>query len=70
MNEPRYASVAGIMKARRKPVEEVTCQELGVDAQPAVKIVALEPVVVERTCIRVRDAAELLNRLRHDSNER
>ncbi|MFV2067398.1 MAG: electron transfer flavoprotein subunit beta/FixA family protein [Pirellulales bacterium] len=70
LNEPRYASVAGIMKARRKPVEEVTCLELGVDAQPAVEIVAFEPVVVERTCVRVRDVAELLDRLRHDNEER
>jgi len=64
LNEPRYASVAGIMKARRKPVERATCHDFGVTVRPVVEIVALEPVAASRCCVRVRDVQELLDHLR------
>src|SRR5699024_1344696 len=38
LNEPRYASLPGIMKAKRKPLEELTTEDLGVDVAPKVKV--------------------------------
>ena len=47
LNEPRYASLPGIMKAKKKPMESKTLADLGLDPQdfsaPKVKIVALKP---------------------------
>jgi electron transfer flavoprotein beta subunit len=42
LNEPRYASLPGIMKARKKELKEIPVAELGVDVTPRVKIVKLE----------------------------
>jgi electron transfer flavoprotein beta subunit len=42
LNEPRYASLPGIMKARKKELKEIPVAELGVDVAPKVKIVKLE----------------------------
>jgi electron transfer flavoprotein beta subunit len=42
LNEPRYASLPGIMKARKKELREIPVAELGVDVTPRVKIVKLE----------------------------
>jgi electron transfer flavoprotein beta subunit len=41
LNEPRYASLPNIMKAKKKPVDEMTPDELGVDIAPKLKIVAV-----------------------------
>ncbi len=42
LNEPRYASLPGIMKARKKELKEVAVADLGIDVAPRVKIVKLE----------------------------
>ena len=42
LNEPRYASLPGIMKARKKELKEIPVADLGVDVAPRVKIVKLE----------------------------
>jgi electron transfer flavoprotein beta subunit len=42
LNEPRYASLPGIMKARKKELKEIPVADLGVDVTPRVKIVKLE----------------------------
>ena len=38
LNEPRYASLPGIMKAKKKPLEEINAADLGVDLTPRVKL--------------------------------
>ena len=43
LNEPRYASLPGIMKARKKEIKEVPIADLGVDATPRLKVQKLEP---------------------------
>ncbi|MFQ5478624.1 MAG: electron transfer flavoprotein subunit beta/FixA family protein [Candidatus Binatia bacterium] len=43
LNEPRYASLPGIMKARKKPLEEIDAEALGVDLSPKITIVGMAP---------------------------
>jgi electron transfer flavoprotein beta subunit len=67
LNEPRYASLPNIMKAKKKPSEEVSPEELGVDVTPR-----LEPLKVEEPAPRaggiiVADVDELLNKLRNEA---
>merc|ERR1712025_224784 len=42
LNEPRYATIPNIMKARKKKIEEIAAEELGVDLEPRLKILSLE----------------------------
>src|SRR5216684_2888116 len=42
LNEPRYASLPGIMKARKKPLKEIPVADLGIDVAPRLKILKLE----------------------------
>jgi electron transfer flavoprotein beta subunit len=67
LNEPRYASLPALMKARKRPIETVSLQDLDVKIDPRVHVVRLEQSAVERTCVRVADAADLVQRLRHEA---
>src|SRR5205807_2256919 len=65
LNEPRYASLPALMKAKKRQIETITPQDLGISPEPKVRIVRLEQVVIDRVCVRVADAAELVHRLRY-----
>jgi electron transfer flavoprotein beta subunit len=67
LNEPRYAALPALMKAKRRPIEVVSWQELGPPFEPKLRVLRLEPVAVNRTCLRVPDAAELVRRLRYEA---
>jgi electron transfer flavoprotein beta subunit len=67
LNEPRYASLPSIMKARKKPIEHLTLADLGIALEPRVEVLGLEPVASRRTCVRVKDVEELVRRLRHEA---
>jgi len=67
LNEPRYASLPSIIKARKKPIELVDVKELDVTLEPRVELVHLEIASSQRTCVRVKDVAELVHRLRHEA---
>jgi electron transfer flavoprotein beta subunit len=67
LNEPRYASLPSIIKARKKPIEYMAAEELGVTLDPRVELVELEIASSQRTCMRVKDVAELAHRLRHEA---
>jgi electron transfer flavoprotein beta subunit len=67
LNEPRYASLPALMKAKKRPIEVVTLDELGVAVEPRIKVVGVRIAAVERTCVRVADAAELVRLLRHEA---
>ncbi len=67
LNEPRYASLPSILKARKKPIERVAFSELGVDIQPRIEVVALEAASSKRQCVRVSSIDELLTKLRDDA---
>src|SRR5438477_8532357 len=67
LNEPRYASLPALMKAKKLPIETISCQDLGVSPEPKVRLVRLEQVTIDRTCERVADAAELVHKLRYEA---
>ncbi len=67
LNEPRYASLPSIIKARKKPIEQITADELGVSLERRLEVLHLEIASSERTCVRVKDVAELVHRLRNEA---
>ena len=65
LNEPRYASLPGIMKARKKELKEIPIAELGVDVTPTVKIVKLETPPKRQAGKKLGSVQELVKAL-HD----
>src|SRR3954470_12385981 len=63
LNEPRYASMAGIMKARKKPLGVLTMQDLGIKFEPRVEVIRYRSADTKRRCERVTSVEELLERL-------
>lgn len=63
LNEPRYASLPGIMKARKKELKEIPIAELGVDLSPRVKIVKLDPPPKREAGKKVQSVQELVQLL-------
>jgi electron transfer flavoprotein beta subunit len=63
LNEPRYASLPGIMKARKKEIKEVQVGELGVDITPRLKVLKMEPPPKKEAGKKVETVQELLNLL-------
>ena len=64
LNEPRYASLPNIMKAKKKPIDEKTPEELGVDLAPRLKVLKVIEPKGQRSGTRVASAAELVAKLR------
>ena len=64
LNEPRYASLPSILKAKKKSIEHTTPAELGVALEPRVQLLSMEVVNSQRQCEQVSNAADLLARLR------
>jgi electron transfer flavoprotein beta subunit len=64
LNEPRYASLPNIMKAKKKPIDEKTPEELGVDLAPRLKVLKVIEPKGQRSGKRVSSAAELVAMLR------
>ncbi len=67
LNEPRYASLPNIMKAKKKPLAIVTPAELGADITPRLKILKVEDPPVRSGGVRVADVAELISKLRSEA---
>ena len=67
LNEPRYASLPNIMKAKRKPMDTVTPEELGVDISPRLEILSVEPPEERQAGIKVDNVEELVDRLRNEA---
>ncbi len=68
LNEPRYASLAGIMKAKKKPLEELEIDDLDLDdADPKVKVVALSTPSGRKAGVLVKDVDELIAKLRGEA---
>lgn len=66
LNEPRYASMTSIMKARKKAIERTTTAELGVTIEPRVELLGLETIPSRRKAVRVGSLDELLGKLRDE----
>jgi electron transfer flavoprotein beta subunit len=63
LNEPRYASLPGIMKARKKELKEIPLAELGIDTAPRVKTVKIQPPPKRQGGRKVESVQELVNLL-------
>ena len=68
LNEPRYASLPGIMKAKRKPLDTLTTDELGVDIAPRVKVLKFEAPPERDAGEILEDVDELIERLQDEAN--
>jgi electron transfer flavoprotein beta subunit len=66
LNEPRYASMAGIMKARKKPLDTIAADELGVLLEPRVEVLRYHGSETHRRGERLNSVAELADRLRQE----
>ena len=64
LNEPRYASLPSILKAKKKPTERTTPAELGIMPESRIRLLAMELVNSQRNCIKVNTATGLLKELR------
>jgi len=67
LNEPRYASLPGIMKARKKPLETIDPASLGVDLTPKITIKALTPPPARKAGRKVESVDELIQALRTEA---
>ena len=67
LNEPRYASLPNIMKAKRKPLDVFTAAELGVDTTPRITTVKVEPPAERAAGIKVESVAELVDKLKNEA---
>jgi len=63
LNEPRYASLPNIMKAKKKPIEDITADQLGVDLTPRIEILKTSEPSSRSAGIKVASAAELVGKL-------
>ena len=67
LNEPRYASLPNIMKAKKKPIDTYTPDELGVDVAPRVKTLKVEPPPERQAGIIVETVEDLVDKLRNEA---
>ena len=67
LNEPRYASLPNIMKARKKPIENIKPDALGVDPAPRLKTVKVSEPPRRQAGVKVGSVAELVQKLRTEA---
>jgi len=67
LNEPRYASLPNIMKAKKKPLEIVSPEDLAIDVAPRVQTLKVEPPAERSAGIKVADVAELVDKLKNEA---
>jgi electron transfer flavoprotein beta subunit len=64
LNEPRYASLPNIMKAKKKPLDETSPDTLGVDVSPRLKVLKTAEPAGRSAGVKVANAAELVSKLK------
>ena len=67
LNEPRYASLPNIMKAKKKPIDVLTPEDLGVGVAPRVTVLKVVEPAARDAGVKVSSAAELVEKLRHEA---
>ena len=67
LNEPRYASLPNIMKAKKKPIEQLNASDLGVDITPRIEQVKVEEPPKRKAGIKVSSVAELVQKLKNEA---
>jgi electron transfer flavoprotein beta subunit len=66
LNQPRYASLPNIMKAKKKPIEEKTPADLGIDITPRFKVLKVSEPPKRGSGVKVASVSELLDKLKAD----
>ena len=66
LNQPRYASLPNIMKAKKKPIEEKSAADFGVDVTPRFKVLTVSEPPKRGGGVKLASVAELLDRLKAD----
>ena len=66
LNEPRYASLPNIMKAKQKPIERIKSNDLGVDIKQRIKILEITEPPKKKAGIKVKSVEELVSKLHND----
>lgn len=64
LNEPRYVKLPDIMKAKKKPLEQVALADLGIEPTPAIKVLAVEPPAERARGVMVSDVGGLVAALK------
>ena len=67
LNEPRYASLPNIMKAKKKPLEQINASDLGIDTKPRIKLIKVEEPPKRKAGIKVASVAELVQKLKNEA---
>lgn len=67
LNEPRYASLPNIMKAKKKPLDSISVEELGVDVSPRLTTIKVEEPEARSAGIKVSDVGELVEKLKNEA---
>jgi electron transfer flavoprotein beta subunit len=67
LNEPRYASLPNIMKAKKKPIAEKTPADYGVDTAPRLKVLKVTEPPKRQAGLKVKTAAELIDKLKNEA---
>lgn len=67
LNEPRYASLPNIMKAKRKPLESMSLDSLGITPKQSLTVVKVEDPPVRSAGVKVADVAELMDKLKNEA---
>ena len=67
LNEPRYASLPNIMKAKKKPIEIKSTEELGIDTKPRIENLRISEPPSRQKGVMVSDVAELVQKLKYEA---
>lgn len=67
LNEPRYASLPNIMKAKRKPLDVMAAADMGVDLVSKVKVLKVAPPAQRKGGVKVENVAELVEKLKNEA---
>ena len=67
LNEPRYASLPNIMKAKKKTIESATIEQMGIETKSRIKIINIEEPPKRKVGVKVRDVKELVEKLKNEA---
>lgn len=67
LNEPRYASLPNIMKAKKKPIDEKTAADYGVDVKPRLEVIKTTEPSGRKAGVKVGSVAELVSKLKNEA---
>lgn len=68
LNKPRYVNIKGIMKAKKKKIETVPAEDMGIDLQPSHEVLEVYEPAARKEGIIVADVTELLDKLKNEAN--